>query len=336
MDSDTEAFQRYPIPGWGLLSLADTMLNARSILPVSHEGKSCSYSIASIFLQLLDPNQGLLIYRNACKQYNVSDPVKALDKPIILGAFLGVSTGLASEAAVPSESFPSVPPPVATSVASLSSSAAAPATVVPAVGGVVGDMTSAARDDADDNNMGDAQREEEGGAKSTSHRHSKSDHHRGDRKKSSHKSKEHSSKRHAESNGSHHRDHKASASKPKKPKTVTNEQLFDSLTVVADKRQIPEQQDWRMKEEEIFQALSPKGFEITPELLEEHREKAKIIMANEIPVGNSASILRAANPQKDLSRVLELFNEVTQATLNSTKGKPGKPHLHRVDLVPGK
>ena len=39
------------------------------------------------------------------------------------------------------------------------------------------------------------------------------------------------------------------------------------------------------------------------------KERTATILSNEIPVGNSSSILRANNPRKDLSRVLELFNE---------------------------
>jgi len=67
----------------------------------------------------------------------------------------------------------------------------------------------------------------------------------------------------------------------------------------------------------ISTALSAEGFEVTPELLEKHRETREYLTANEIPVGDSASILRAANPRKDLSRVLEIFLE----SVDSKKAK---------------
>ena len=73
----------------GTLSLGDESLDATAILNVSWQSKSCSYSLASLFLQLLDPGQSLVQYRKLCKKHGVTDPVKALDKPIVLGYFGG-------------------------------------------------------------------------------------------------------------------------------------------------------------------------------------------------------------------------------------------------------
>jgi hypothetical protein len=267
------------------LSLDSTTIPATTILEVSHEGRSCSYSVASIYLQLLDPNQSLPVYRSACKKYSVKDPIKSLEKPVILGSFLGLSTGLASE------STPGV------AAAAASTTAVAPSEAVPTT--TTTDVAAAAASD-------------------TAAKPSKSaDRHDKDRKKSSSKPREHSSSKRKED----HQRHKSSSSKHKKPKPldVDDEQLFDRLNVVVDKRQLADH-DITKVQEELTLALSPAGFEVTPELMAEHKERAKRIMSNEIPVGTSASILRAANPRKDLTRVLELFNEA----VNASAGKGSK------------
>lgn len=70
------------------LTLDGKSLDAKQAYHVALDAKTCHYTLASIFLQILDPNQGLMVYRGACKKYSVTDPVKALDKPVIVGFFL--------------------------------------------------------------------------------------------------------------------------------------------------------------------------------------------------------------------------------------------------------
>ena len=72
-----------------LISSGSTQLDAIAKVSVKSKDRSCEYSTAAIFLQIRDPNQGLVAYRSACKKYAVADPVKALDKPIIVKEFLG-------------------------------------------------------------------------------------------------------------------------------------------------------------------------------------------------------------------------------------------------------
>ena len=226
-----------------LISLGSTQLDATAKVSVKSKDRSCEYSTAAIFLQIRDPNQGLVAYRSACKKYAVADPVKALDKPIIVKEFLGSSSSQQQQAAAAPP--PLVPPP----------------------------KPPSSRD----------------ASNKRKHQHDKKHQHRGEPPK-----------------------------KKKIPDLVTNEQLFEGLSTVVDKRQQTQQdKETSALQAEITAALSAKGFEITSkEQLEPYKERTANIMANEIPVGNSASILRATNPRKDLSRVLELFMD----TVN-VKGK---------------
>jgi parafibromin len=222
------------------LQYAGHKITANTPLAIADSSKSCTYSAASLFLQLLHP--GLIQYRNECKKYNVIDPVKATDKAFVVAFFSAASAVDTKEVpvtaiGVPTSITTTEPPP------------------------------KKARKDK-------------------SHHHSKS------------------------SQQPH--------SKQPKP-LVTNEQLFDRLNVVVDKRQQQQQQQQSDEEEQrlaqlITKALNADGFAVTPELLQEHGPRTELILQQEIPVGNSASILRAVNPQKDLSRVLELFQQATKGS----------------------
>jgi parafibromin len=262
-----------------ILTLKDASLANRT-LSVEFGGKSCQYTLASIYLQILDPGQGLLAYRNACKKHNVSDPVKALDKPTVVGYFVAALSA-------PAAAAPAVPPPAEAAVAA---------------------------DDAEEAEAGEASEDKSKERKKSSKHES-----------SKRKDKEHRSKR-KESSGSsskHRGDDKSAKKKKPKSALVTNEQLFSNLKDVVDKRQIHHETE---TEEEITKALSTQGFDVTPELLQEHKETTHTILANEIPVGDSSSILRAANPRKDLSRVLEIFLEtMAPPKSSSSSSKPSKP-----------
>jgi parafibromin len=289
------------------LTLGETVLDAAAKLTVLGNERSCEYTTGAIFLQVRDPAQGLLAYRNACKQFNVTDPVTALHKPVVVSFFLKeLATAAAAAAAEPTNEAPVV---------------TAAVTAAPA---------SAAAADVDDRK-----------------------HHREQRDKDRRKHQEKRDRDH------HHHHHSSSSSRhkevqsPKKKKKVdmmTNEQLFEHLNVVVDKRGTTSTADTAMVDA-ITTALSTKGFEITgKEQLEPYKEKTAAILANEIPVGNSASILRANNPRKDLTRVLELFSEAVsggggkdnkqkgkttitasqskhQAAGNAKKGNTFKPYL---------
>ncbi|GAX11952.1 parafibromin [Fistulifera solaris] len=228
-ENDTLQYSGHKITANTPLAIADS------------SSKSCTYSAASLFLQLLHP--GLIQYRNECKKYNVIDPVKATDKAFVVAFF----SAKAAAAEVPVAAI-GVPTTITTTE---------PPPKKPR------------------------------------------------KEKSHHTSKSLSS---------------SSQPQSKLPKPlVTNEQLFDRLNVVVDKRQPLQLQQQADDEEQrlaqrITKALNADGFAVTPELLQEHAPRTELILQQEIPVGNSASILRAVNPQKDLSRVVELFQEATKGS----------------------
>lgn len=60
-------------------------------------GKSLSYSLLSIFLQVHDPSITLVQYRHLCKKYKVQDPVKATDKNAVLAYFQRTATASGEE-----------------------------------------------------------------------------------------------------------------------------------------------------------------------------------------------------------------------------------------------
>jgi parafibromin len=250
------------------LTLADESFPADAKVTVSHDNKTCEYTIASLFLQVVDPKISLPKYRLACKKHKVKDPVKASDKTTVIG-FFGLTLA-----------EPAAPPPQEAVVAATASS------VPPAV------PKPPAKDDADDDvhDKPLPPREE---------RHDKKRHREKDRHHHKHHKSSSRDKRSRHSTGSS----SAAAAKTKKAhKPIDANALFTNLTTVVTKRS--EKKD--KEETELHKALSPEGFEVTPDLLQEHTEVCQAIQANEIPVGNSASILKAS-AEKDLSPVLKLY-----------------------------
>ena len=276
------------------LSLESTTLDGKENISVSNgEGKEVQYSLASIFLQLLDPNQSLVKYRTACKKHSVKDAVKALDKPLVVGYFL---EGTAAAAAEP---------------------AAAEAAPVEA---------------AKEKEAPPADRKRGRDEKTSKDKHGRKD------KKRSSSSKDRSSK--------------DKHDKAKKNRgLVTNEQLFSNLNVVVDKRTGGQADEAEQTEaaaddqkvieepkseefEAIRKALSTDGFQVTPEMLEKYKETTEAIVAHEIPVGDSASVLRASSVGANLTRVLNIFMEAVnptkaqkKAAANAPSKKAARPYL---------
>ena len=256
------------------LTADGTAMAASTKLTIAIGDKSCSYTADSVYLQIIDPDQTLVLYRKACKKYQVTDPIAAIDKPVVVGFFFGDAADDANEA--PADQ-------------------------------AVPETEKASKPSADSD-----KRESSRSKEHRHHKSSKDHHHRSskDRESSSKRKKDHHRK---------YREEAAVADKRKKAKTatVTNEELFGNLDDMVGKRSTDPASSVEADKEVITAALSAEGFDVTPELLEEYRETTQHLLANEIPVGDSASILRAANPRKDLSRVLEIFNE----TVNPKKAK---------------
>jgi len=254
----------------GVLKLGDVSLRAADSVQVTvatASDKTCNYTVGSIFLQLLDVNQSLLIYRKACKKHGVKDAVKVSDKPEIIAFFTG------------------------------SSGAAAPP-----------DSEAAATDEATGAFTQPTSRDRE------KERHNDKKKHRSssDRDRDKHR-REGSSKK---------RDRSRTSSRPpsdrkeKAHKTIDPEMLFSNLSVVVGKREIKAQRD--AEQAKLHKALSTEGFgAVAPEIIAKFNNQDA--MAHEIPVGNSASILKAG-AGKDLSRILKLYNE----TMSGKKTSSGK------------
>lgn len=121
----------------------------------------------------------------------------------------------------------------------------------------------------------------------------------------------------------------------KKPDMVTTEQLFASLNGVVDKRST----GMSKIEAAITTALSSEGFEVTTPVDEATKKRAESIMKKEIPVGNSASILRSNDPRKDLKRVLELYKEAVmvqpaEASSKTASAQKSKVRAHLMGQKP--
>lgn len=266
-----------------ILNADGTAFAARTMLTLAAGDKSCTYTAAAVYLLIIDPSQRYLTYRSACKKLSVAE-IKVPDQPIVVEYFFGapeVTAEDSSEQPAPAAAAVAAPPEAPEGEKRESSSS-----------------------------------KEHRHHKSSSSRREHRDHRSSKDKESSKRKKDH----HHKSSSKHRADEAAASDKKKKakPTTVTNEELFSNLDVVVGKRTTDPFSSAEDDKATITAALSAEGFDVTPELLEEHRETTQHLMANEIPVGDSASILRAANPRKDLSRVLEIFNE----TVNPKKVKP--------------
>lgn len=135
-----------------------------------------------------------------------------------------------------------------------------------------------------------------------------------------------SSDKHRKDSSSKKRERSRSSSRPpssdrkeKAHKTIDPEKLFSNLSVVVGKREIKAKRD--AEQAKLHQALSTDGFgALSPEIIAKYSNQNS--MAHEIPVGNSASILKAG-AGKDLSRILKLYNE-TMSMKSSSKHSSSK------------
>lgn len=274
------------------LSNGIVQLDAKAQITVEKEGKSCFYSIASIFLQILDPNQGLMAYRNACKKYDVKDPVKPLDKPTVVGYF-----GAEEEGAI------IVTEPTVATVIEAAPTAAKPPT-----------EEEEAQKLKEYKDRKHAHKERKREQERQRHEKEEKEHRKRDRDDTKHRSKQ----------------GKKEEKPPqlKKPKTaMTNEQVVANLSTVVDKREGGDQEL-----SEVHKALSAEGFDVTPELIKE--TKIDHIVSYEIPVGNSASILRA--PGRDLTRVLQLYQDIKDKSSSNKVKATAAPQLSSKQYLVGK
>ena len=273
----------------------------------------CEYTLGAIYLQIRNPKQSLIVYRNDCKKYGISDPIKAIDKATIVNYFLPASF-LGALAVVPPEG--AVTTAESTTITTADEHRVETTTTTAAI------KPESSSDRRSETTSRDKSKSERSSSK---HHHRDKDRHSGSK---SHHRPPSTDRKRKEASQQHSVGVESATKKKKKPDLVTNEQLFEHLNVVVDKRSVASQ---NKKENEILatmitKALSAKGFEITnpKEQLLPYQERTSYILSNEIPVGNSSSILRANNPRKNLSRVLELYMETIHPP-KPNHNKNGKP-----------
>jgi len=260
----------------GTVRLGEVSLRAADPVRVVRGDKTCQYSVGSIVLQLLDANQSLLAYRKACKKHRVKDAVKASDKNDVLAFFaVGGDDDDEAAASAPAEADPAAAPAEAPP--------RPPPPPPPSGGG------------RDRDRHNDKKRHRSSSERDKHRRESSSG---SGGKKRDHRSRS-SSRRPSSS------DHR----KEKTHKAIDPKMLFSNLSVVVAKREIKAQRD--AEQAKLHDALSTEGFgSVPPETLA--AAHAKDWMSHEIPVGNSASILKAG-AGKDLSEFLKLYNDVMSA-----------------------
>ncbi len=274
--------------------------------------KELSYALGALYLCLIQPaGQSFVAYRKECKGLGV-EAVKVTDRKDVLEYF-GVAEGAAEDSAA--------------------AAAAAPA------------AASTKKDDAAD----DRKRSSKDKKRSSSGKDKRKETPQ-ERKARKIREKEEAERRQKEKDEAAA---KLRAEKKERAKTgMTHEQLMEGLDVVADKRDEDEHEavavpggkttgldddtaavptpavlseEEREEEEErrqhalVIQSLSSTGFEvggIQADAIEADRRVVGAITAMEIPVGNSASVLRCGagvDSGRDFGRVLELYTESLKA-----------------------
>mmetsp|Transcript_60111 Transcript_60111/g.178222 ORF Transcript_60111/g.178222 Transcript_60111/m.178222 type:complete len:645 (-) Transcript_60111:350-2284(-) len=371
---------------------------------VAHDGKTFSYSLGSLYLQIVNPDQSLLQYRQACKKYGVSDGVKATDKAAVIGFFRGGDEADAGRKSGDDMDIDDGDRSAKSSERRRDDE---------------GSRRSSDRDrdrerhrdrdrDRDERHRRDKDRHRDRHHRDKERRHSSADRHHKDRDHHRHRDDKerrqssadrhhrdrdrgqhhkdrhdrdrhhhkHQHEKHRRSSRDKHRDHDdrhGGDEKRKKSKApITNEQLMERLDTVVGKRTqpgkkisdaeggldaappkegeegaaagdgakegtenrpdtpglSPQEDEERDDAALLKQCLSSAGFEVrnlTKEI-EADRPMVESITAMEIPVGDSASVLRcgaagsSGDNKRDFGRVLDLYNEVLKAEEAAKKG----------------
>ncbi|KAL3760287.1 hypothetical protein ACHAWU_006285 [Discostella pseudostelligera] len=389
-----------------IFTLYGTSYDATSLQTITTATKEVTYTLASIYLQLLHPS--VLQYRQACNNANVEDPVKILDKAAITNYFeAAADTATAGDELGVDDGAPAEKKEDAKDVADAD-----------------GDITMDFSGDEADGASRRQKEEVENDKRPRSGSRGEKDKHRREssrgRDKDKHDKGDSSRNKHHSKSRNDNDDRKGGGGSSKAPKgPITNEQLVANLSTIVDKRDaasanlaletpakskvqrtddenndataaatspIPATTPVLSEEEGGFSQpdddgekmmgtdydrdlllawLSPEGFQVdSPTVaaaIEADRDAVRRITALEIPVGDSASILRAgaggeiivdksgsevtgvgAPPgavgvgaggnvkKRDFARVLEIYQEVVAAEegakrSSSSSGKKPPP-----------
>jgi len=296
-----------------------------------HGDKELSYALGALYLCLIQPKgQTYVAYRKECKGLGV-EAVKVTDRKDVLEYF-----GVAPEAGA-------------------EDSAAAAAAAAPDAAAAAAAAAPKKDDAADKRSSRDKDKDKKRGKDGKDKRKETPQ----ERKARKIREKEDAERRQREKDEAAA---KLRAEKKERAKTgMTHEQLMEGLDVVADKRDEDENEavpggkttgldddaaaaaptpavlseEEREEEEErrqhalVIQSLSSTGFEvggIQADAIEADRRAVGAITAMEIPVGNSASVLRCGagvDGGRDFSRVLELYTESLKAEERAKRAAGG-------------
>lgn len=285
-----------------------TTLPATEKAAVTLGDSSCEYTLASIFLYIVNPDQSLVEYRKACRTHKVADPVKVSDKNTVLGYFLPAPAAAAG--GEPTEDGGAVARPEDVEGAAAAAEAASQANA--ADGAAAHGRTAEASDERRKDRKPSSRSHRDKDRSGSDSKHGRS----ASRSDSRHRASSSSDRKRDRSS----QDDSDNRRKEKARRGIDPEKLFSNLSGVVGKREIIKaQQD--AEQAELHKALSPDGFAVTQEVLREFQKQTASIMAHEIAVGNSSSILKAA-AGKDLSRILKLYNE-TMAAIDKDPSRGG-------------
>lgn len=323
----------------GVIKLKDQEFDMKSTmleLKLKQQDQVTVYSLGSIYLQIRDPDQSLLKYRQECKKVGIDDQVKVLDKAKLVEFFYGRKSADDDD----QEND---------------------------------DMEESDKEENDQDKESTQQTQQSSSTKKvvtlgvdkpsskSSSSHSRDKHHR------HHKKDRHHHKQSASSSSSYTKEKKFKG-------PITNEDLFANLETVVGKRSTDDptkdsttatatattmtsatseqvsseskstaatrtngsarddadllaSEQQNLEAQRIKACLSSEGFEVTllsKDLLKQDRPAVEKITACEIPVGNSASILRPTNHKRDFLRVLELYQQVLKQESNTNHNSSNK------------
>ena len=319
------------------LKLGDTMFEMKTMLTVTSQdgAKSITYSLGSLYTHLCNPDQTYMQYRGACKRAGISDLMKVLDRTWI-GEYFSSSGN---------QEVDTTEKDTSTEIKNKEEDA-----MEVDEGDHESDKEKGAQEEGTLRSKKASTAKVKVESPSKKQREHRRHHKKDKRQSSSSKDKKTSSskgpitnedlfanletvvgKRSAREDSS---SHAQEISTIKNTMTLTDElnQKSSSMAPTTDPQssisnKSPVATYEEIQKRKIKEYLSSAGYGVTKiskQILNNDRAEVEKIMSNEIPVGNSASILRPTHHKRDFLQVLELYQQV----LKEEERKKRAPKTH--------